>query len=85
MFFKTVNAEGEVTSLYEGDSPGSLAQPVSREEYISLGGVPKSKCLSEMDILVATNALNDAKIQALTDRNEFLEDCIAEMAMFVYQ
>lgn len=28
--------------------------------------------------------LMNAKIQALTDRNEFLEDCVAEMAAIVY-
>lgn len=28
--------------------------------------------------------LTNARIQALTDRNEFLEDCIAEMAAIIY-
>lgn len=28
--------------------------------------------------------LMNARIQALTDRNEFLEDCVAEMAAIVY-
>ena len=28
--------------------------------------------------------LANAKIQALTDRNEFIEDCIAEMAAVIY-
>ena len=28
--------------------------------------------------------LLEAQAQALTDQNEFLEDCIAEMAMIVY-
>lgn len=31
-----------------------------------------------------TEALHAAQIQALSDRNEFLEDCIAEMASVIY-
>lgn len=30
------------------------------------------------------NILKDAQIKALSDRNDFLEDCIAEMAGMVY-
>lgn len=30
------------------------------------------------------NVLKTAQIQALSDRNDFLEDCIAEMACLVY-
>ena len=32
----------------------------------------------------STDTLQTAQIQALADRNEFLEDCIAEMAGMVY-
>lgn len=34
--------------------------------------------------LEAENALLKAQVQAVADRNEFVEDCIAEMAMQVY-
>lgn len=34
--------------------------------------------------LVAENQLLRAQVQALADRGEFVEDCIAEMAMQVY-
>ena len=34
--------------------------------------------------LEAENALLKAQVQALSDRNEFVEDCIAEIAMQVY-
>jgi hypothetical protein len=34
--------------------------------------------------LEAENALLKAQVQAVADRNEFVEDCIAEMAMYVY-
>lgn len=38
-----------------------------------------------VDELVAENELLRAQVQALSDRGEFIEDCIAEMAMQVYQ
>ena len=37
------------------------------------------------DELAAENELLRAQVQALSDRGEFIEDCIAEMAMQVYQ
>ena len=36
------------------------------------------------DELAAENELLRAQVQALSDRGEFIEDCIAEMAMLVY-
>lgn len=38
-----------------------------------------------VDELAAENELLRAQVQALSDRGEFIEDCIAEMAMQVYQ
>lgn len=35
-------------------------------------------------VLEAENTLLKAQVQALSDRNEFVEDCMAEMAMQVY-
>lgn len=37
-----------------------------------------------MEALQEENTLLRAQVQALADRGEFLEDCIAEMAMVVY-
>lgn len=37
------------------------------------------------DELAAENELLRAQVRALSDRGEFIEDCIAEMAMQVYQ
>lgn len=34
---------------------------------------------------ISDNELLKAQIQAISDRNDFIEDCIAEMAMEVYQ
>lgn len=38
-----------------------------------------------VDELAAENELLRAQVQALSDRGEFIEDCIEEMAMQVYQ
>ena len=39
---------------------------------------PEQSNISDIELL-------KAQIQAITDRNDFIEDCIAEMAMEVYQ
>lgn len=39
---------------------------------------------NRIDELEQDNVLKTAQIQALSDRNDFLEDCIAEMACLVY-
>lgn len=36
------------------------------------------------DTIEAENTLLKAQVQALSDRNDFLEDCIAEMAGLIY-
>lgn len=38
----------------------------------------------EVETLKNENTLLKAQIQAMSDRNDFIEDCIAEMAMQVY-
>lgn len=38
----------------------------------------------KLDSLTEENTLLKAQIKAQTDRSDFLEDCIAEMAMLVY-
>lgn len=43
-----------------------------------------TKAQKEKEALAEENKLLKAQVQALTDRNEFMEDCIAEMATQVY-
>lgn len=43
-----------------------------------------SKEPTEMEILVQENTLLKAQVQAATDRSDFHEELIAEMAMLVY-
>ena len=40
--------------------------------------------LDEVESLKNENFMLKAQIQAMSDRNDFIEDCIAEMAMQVY-
>lgn len=49
-------------------------------DYVEPPAPPKSN-----EELQAENALLRAQVQSLADRGEFIEDCIAEMAMQVYQ
>lgn len=44
----------------------------------------EQRFIEENDKLTDENKLLKAQIQAQTDRSEFIEDCIAEMAMQVY-
>lgn len=54
------------------------------QEEIDADYVPPEP-VKTVDELAAENDLLRAQIQALSDRGEFIEDCIAEMAMQVYQ
>lgn len=40
--------------------------------------------IEKLESLEAENALLKAQLQAQTERSDFIEDCIAEMAMQVY-
>lgn len=46
--------------------------------------VPPETTDQKVDRLEKENALLQAQIRAATDRNDFLEDCIAELAIEVY-
>ena len=49
-------------------------------DYVPPPAPPKTN-----EVLESENTLLKAQVKALSDRGEFLEDCIAEMAMQVYQ
>lgn len=86
------NKSGKVYGWLATDRPSTsgLAQQVTREEFISLGGNPDSVVLHEnLEDTVATLQgeleLAEAKINALSGQNDFFEECLVEMAMIVYQ
>lgn len=66
--------------------------PENQSEYRLDGGAlmhdplpPTQPAPDPLDALRAENALLKAQVQALSERGEFVEDCLAEMAMAVYQ
>lgn len=63
------------------DTPGLLDEV--KANYDNLLREAKANEKSKAD-LVAENALLKAQITAATERSDFIEDCIAEMAMQVY-
>lgn len=69
--------------------PRDFAEPV--QDWVLEDGVlvydplPVEKTpADQMEVLQQENALLKAQVQALSDRGEFIEDCIAEMAQVVY-
>lgn len=63
---------------------------ITAEEYASITGVTyvgedsSGDLASKVQALENENFMLKAQIQAMSDRNDFIEDCIAEMAMAVY-
>lgn len=55
------------------------------QEEMDADYVPPPEPPKSNEELQAENDILRAQIQALADRGEFIEDCIAEMAMQVYQ
>lgn len=55
----------------------SSATEVTKEEFISLGG-------NIYDYVPTKKVPIETKLQVVTDRQDFLEDCIAEMAQIIY-
>lgn len=70
-------------SEYEGVLNIEGAVEITKEEYVSLGGI-LSKIPVTVEELQQENKLLKAQLQAQTERSDFIEDCIAEMAMTVY-
>ena len=68
----------DTQSFSEPPEPEYAPEPIPEPE-------PKPEPTpSELEILRSENKLLKAQIQAQTDRSDFIEDCIAEMAMQIY-
>lgn len=74
--------------MYEGKTPSGFIQShvprsvpstvqVSESEFVSRGGVLLENPPSQLSLL-------EEKVKAQSERSDFLEDCIAEMAEQVY-
>lgn len=70
--------------LYAYVPDGSPEWRERTQEEMDADYVPPEP-VKTVDELAAENELLRAQVQALSDRGEFIEDCIAEMAMQVYQ
>lgn len=63
---------------------------ITEDEYQQITGVTyvgedsSGDLASKVQALENENFMLKAQIQAMSDRNDFIEDCIAEMAMAVY-
>lgn len=55
---------------------------IEKQPEPNLPELPESK--PTIDDLIKENELLKAQIQAQSDRNDFMEDCIAEIAMQIY-
>lgn len=63
------------------DTPGLLDEVKANREALLMEAKANEKSKAE---IVAENALLKAQLAAATERSDFIEDCIAEMAMRVY-
>lgn len=63
------------------DAPALLDEVKANREALLMEAKANEKSKSE---IVAENALLKAQLAATTERSDFIEDCIAEMAMRVY-
>ena len=79
MFFYVTYRGNTLSGFIQSSIPRNIpnATEVSEEKFKSLGGVVYPERTSEVHRL-------EAMIKAQSDRAEFIEDCIAEMAEQVY-
>lgn len=75
-------SDGETETTVENAELVQVRQ-YGDEWWFILREIPQDEL--ERRSIIAENELLRAQVQALSDRGEFIEDCIAEMAMQVYQ
>lgn len=71
-------------ALYVGDHPIGIGSAYPDAELEPVPITPEPTTNEQIAALQAENKLLKAQIQAQTDRSDFIEDCIAEMAMQIY-
>lgn len=80
--FSAVISDGDTETALENAELVQVKQ-YGAEWWFILREIPADEL--ERRRLVEENELLRAQVKALSDRGEFIEDCIAEMAMQVYQ
>lgn len=71
-------------ALYVGDHPIGIGSTYPDAELEPVPITPEPTTDEQIAALRAENKLLKAQIQAQTDHSDFIEDCIAEMAMQIY-
>lgn len=79
-----VGAEGLIKPYWSGGAWAEAATTAEIEQWEQEHPAPEPAGPSPIEKLQAENNLLKAQVAASADRQEFLEDCIAEMAMQVY-
>lgn len=82
-----VNSDGYIDNIIMAEP--HFAKSLGAKDYYSGAAVGEKYSPSESDeitleSLQEENKLLKAQLQAQSDRSDFIEDCIAEMAMTVY-
>lgn len=77
------NAEGDARFIKPEPPEGWLYDEETGTFYME-GWEPPESDTQKIARLETENKTLQAQIKAVTDRNDFIEDCIAEMAMAVY-
>lgn len=75
--FGTITVDDSTPPYVTSWTPGTIPDPEPEPE-------PEPSVEDRVETLEAENTLLKAQIQAQSDSNDFLEDCIVEMATIVY-
>lgn len=83
----SANAEDFPSAVPCGDVPAAIGDTYDGEHFYREGEKvvsPLTAAQKEVDTMQSDLPMLKAQIQAISDRNDFIEDCIAEMAAVVY-
>ena len=83
----SANAGDFPTAVPCGDVPVAIGDTYDGQDFYREGEKvvsPLTSAKKELETMQADLPMLKAQIQAISDRNDFIEDCIAEMAAVVY-
>lgn len=81
------NARDFPSAVVCGDLPVAIGDTYDGQDFYRDGEKvvsPLTAAQKEVETMQADLPMLKAQIQAISDRNDFIEDCIAEMAAVVY-
>ena len=83
----SANARDFPSAVPCGDVPVAIGDTYDGQDFYREGEKvvsPLTAAQKEVETMQADLPMLKAQIQAISDRNDFIEDCIAEMAAVVY-